>query len=88
VAAALAGVGARAGRGHHPSTVMLGLFDSFASGSTRAGHLGIGQQRLSVILQRVPAAELEAALAAGAGKVRCPHRGLWVAPHEAGRPQR
>ena len=29
--------------------------------------------------------ELEAAVA---GKVRCAHCGLWVAPHEAGRPRR
>lgn len=44
-----------------------------------ARHLGISKQRLSVILQNVSAAELEAALAASAGKVQCPHCGLWVA---------
>jgi hypothetical protein len=50
-----------------------------------ARELGISKQRLSAILSEVPRDELEAALA---GKVRCPHCGLWVAPHEAGHPQR
>lgn len=53
-----------------------------------ARHLEISKQRVSAILRRVPAAELEAALAAGAGRVRCPHCGKWVRPHEAGGPHR
>jgi hypothetical protein len=62
-----------------------------ASGLSRpkvAGNLGISKQRLAVILRQLPAADLEAALATGAGKVRCPHCGLFVAPREAGRPHR
>lgn len=50
-----------------------------------ARELGISKQRLSAILAEVPRDELDAALA---GKVRCPHCGLWVAPHEAGHPRR
>jgi DNA-binding CsgD family transcriptional regulator len=53
-----------------------------------ARQLGISKQGISVILRNVPRAELEAALAVGAGLVRCPHCGLWVAPHEAGQPRR
>jgi FixJ family two-component response regulator len=50
-----------------------------------AAELGISKQRLSAILKDVPRKDLEAAVA---GKVCCPHRGLWVAPHEAGHPRR
>jgi hypothetical protein len=64
------------------------ILERLRSGLSRpevAAELGISTQRLSAILRDVPPQELEAAVA---GKVRCPHCGLWVAPHEAGRPRR
>ena len=63
------------------------ILERLRSGLSRpevAAELGISRQRLSTILKDVPRDELEAA----AGKVRCPHCGLWVAPHEARRPWR
>ncbi len=64
------------------------ILERLRSGLSRpevARELGISKQRLSVILSEVPQDELAAALE---GKVRCPHCGLWVAPHEAGHPRR
>jgi len=63
---------------------ILGLLRSGLSRPQVAAELGIAKQRLSTILKDVPRDELEVA----SGKVRCPHCGLWVAPHEAGRPRR
>jgi transposase-like protein len=50
--------------------------------------LGISTQRVAVLLRQVPRGDLEAARATGAGKVRCPHCGLWGDPREAGYPRR
>jgi DNA-binding NarL/FixJ family response regulator len=64
------------------------ILERLRSGMSRpevAAELGISKQRLSAILQDVPREEVEAAMA---GKVRCPHCRLWVAPHEAGHPRR
>jgi hypothetical protein len=68
--------------------VILALLASGLSRPDVARRLGISKQRLSVILRQVSAADLEVALATGAGKVRCPHCGLWVDPREAGYPSR
>ena len=60
-----------------------------AAGMTRhriAKELKISTQRLWVIIRQLPPSEREAAEAAGAGLVRCPHCGLWVGPHQAGHP--
>ncbi len=62
-----------------------------AAGMTRhriAKELKISPQRLWAIIRQLPASEREAAEAAGAGLVRCPHCGLWVGPHQAGHPGR
>lgn len=64
------------------------ILERLRSGLSRpevAAELGISKQRLSAILKDVSSQELEAAVA---GKVCCPHCGLWVAPHEAGHPRR
>jgi DNA-binding CsgD family transcriptional regulator len=51
-------------------------------------HLGISPQRISVLLRRVPRAEIQAARAAGAGRVRSSHCDLWVERREGGRATR
>jgi hypothetical protein len=64
------------------------ILEMLAAGHSRreiAEGFGISQQRLWVILHQLPPAELEAAEATGAGLVRCPHCGLWVALGRAAR---
>ncbi len=62
-----------------------------AAGMTRhriAKELKISPQRLWVIIRQLPPSEREAAEAAGAGLVKCPHCGLWVGPHPGRHPTR